>query len=527
MKFTEFNLNDKLLSSINDAGFEKCTECQEITLQNTLNGKDVCVQSQTGTGKTAAFLITIFELFEKKIQEGKAPTALIVVPTRELALQIEDEASVLGKYQNFKTACFVGGVSYGKQELKLADGVDIYIGTPGRIIDFMKSGRLNFNDLDLLVLDEADRMFDMGFFPDIKFIMKKLPPKDKRMTLLFSATLAYKVRNLAWEYMNYPEEIEIETENITVDQIEQKLFHTSQQEKKQLLLGILAKEKPKNVIIFANTKVMVEELSKRLEINGYKNEFIIGDLPQRKRIRIINGIKNGDINVLVATDVAARGLHVDDLDMVINYDLPEDAENYVHRIGRTARAGKSGKAYSIACEKYVYHLEAIEEYISNKIPVEWVDSEFLVNDESKGIRIETKNGNRRNSSGKPSNRRTHKQRPDNRRKGQSTERSTGQSSNNYKHKNNNRSDNSNSQYKKKKQDFKQKPAPTKKSFKTSPIKKKGIRADRNGTFEQRIAYYREKYGEEFKVSEETIRREMQKEKSKKKSFLKKIFPFFK
>lgn len=509
MKFTEFDLNEKLLKSIEEAGFEKCTECQEVTLKHTLSGKDVCVQSQTGTGKTAAFLITVFELFEKKRANGEKPTALIVVPTRELALQIEEEAQMLGKNQDYKTACFVGGVSYGKQEMKIADGVDIFIGTPGRIIDFMKSGRLNFKDLDVLVLDEADRMFDMGFFPDIKFILKKLPPKDQRMTLLFSATLAFKVRNLAWEYMNFPEEIEIEAENITVDQIDQKLFHVGKDEKRELLLGILKNESPKNVIIFANTKAMVEELSKRLEMNGFANEYIIGDLPQRKRIRIINGIKSGKINVLVATDVAARGLHVDDLDMVINYDLPEDAENYVHRIGRTARAGKSGKAYSLACERFVYHLEAIENYIDLKIPVEWVGDGYLQEDESKGVKVYTKNSSRGDGRGRPDNRKGNSgKRPD-----------VGRKPN---------------EKRKRPDDNYQSSKPKNKKYNPPKISKKnsksGVKPDRNGTFDQRLEYYRQKYGDDFKISEEDVRLQMEREQnevSKKKSFLKKILPFLK
>ncbi|MBN1498988.1 MAG: DEAD/DEAH box helicase [Spirochaetes bacterium] len=478
MKFIEFNLHENILKGIDDAGFISCTPCQEETLKRTLNNKDVCVQSQTGTGKTAAFLITIFEIFLRKIEQGEKPKALIIAPTRELAIQIEEEAKLLGKNLNLKTACFYGGVSYAKQEMQISNGIDIFIGTPGRLIDFIKSKKLNFRDLSILVLDEADRMFDMGFFPDIRFIMHKLPPKEKRMTLLFSATLAYRVRNLAWEYMNFPDEIDIKSESVTVTDIEQKLFHVGSSEKFRLLLGILKHEKPRNLIIFANTKHKVAELSQRLQLNGYPNDYITGDLPQKQRIKIINNIKSGTIEYLIATDVAARGLHIDNLDLVINYDIPEDAENYVHRIGRTARAGNKGRAYSLACEQYVLHLEDIENMINQKIPVQWVEDDYLVEDKTKGIRLSDPTKRKNNDSKQGGKSKFSTKKPEKKEF-------------------------------RKKENFVQKEAPVKTEKKSSYKEKTNIktpkekqqRVKRAASTEQRLEYYKQKYGEDFKIAE--------------------------
>ena len=385
MKFTDFSLHEDILKGIKKAGFEDCTEVQEQTFSKIFTGKDVAVQSQTGTGKTAAFLIPIFQLFLENREENKK--ALIVAPTRELAVQIEEEAKLLGSFLPFTTGWFYGGVGYGSQEQSLSAGVDIIIGTPGRLLDFMSSGKLSLSDVGIAVIDEADRMFDMGFLPDLRRILSKLPPVDKRRTLLFSATLSYKVKALAWEYMHSPEEVIVTPERITVEEITQELYHVSRADKFRLLLGLLEKEKPGNLIIFTNTKRRAEEISKRLEFNNYPCTYIIGDMPQKRRLQVINGIKQGKIMCLVATDVAARGLHIDDLSMVINYDIPEDYENYVHRIGRTARAGKTGKAVSLACEEFVFGLPAIEEYINMKIPVIWPDAGLFGEDKSEGIPI--------------------------------------------------------------------------------------------------------------------------------------------
>ncbi|HMB20703.1 MAG TPA: DEAD/DEAH box helicase, partial [Spirochaetota bacterium] len=385
MKFEEFNLDQNLLKGITEAGYSECLPVQVETLTHTLKGKEVAVQSQTGTGKTAAFLISIFQDFITD-ENIKTRRAMIIVPTRELAVQIEDEAKLLAKHIDVSIGSFYGGVGYVQQEKMLRNGVNIIIGTPGRIIDFNESGKLDFKILDTLVIDEADRLFDMGFYPDISKIVKRMGKKEDRRIMLFSATLSDRVRHLAGQYMNDPVEIEVESQQMTVDNISQKLYHVGSDEKINLLLGILHREKPRNALIFTNTKRMAVELSDRLYNNGYQSQYIIGDLPQKKRLQVIEGLKNGTIRYLVATDVAARGLHVDDLELVVNYDLPEDCENYVHRIGRTARAGKSGNAISLVCERFVFGLESIQSFIDMDIPVQAPDEDLFIKDQSRGKR---------------------------------------------------------------------------------------------------------------------------------------------
>jgi ATP-dependent RNA helicase RhlB len=386
MKFTEFNLDEKILRGLADAGYDDCMPVQEQTFPHAFSGKDVFVQSQTGSGKTAAFMVSIFHrLLTEPGLRGRR--ALVVAPTRELADQIGVEAQLLGRHLDVTIGVFYGGVGYAKQEELLAKGVDIIIGTPGRLIDFSESGKIKLKDVGIFVIDEADRLFDMGFYPDIKRMLKKMPPQNERQTMLFSATLDDRVKHIAGSDMNGPVEINLTPDQITVENIEQKLYHVGTDEKINLLLGILNRENPGNAIIFTNTKYKAVEIAKRHEINGYNCEFLMGDLPQNKRLAVINRIKSGDLRFLIATDVAARGLHIDDLDMVINYDLPEHSENYVHRIGRTARAGKSGKAVSLACEKFVYGLEGIEALIDMKIPVEWPDEGLFIADKSRGMRL--------------------------------------------------------------------------------------------------------------------------------------------
>ncbi|MDR0400887.1 MAG: DEAD/DEAH box helicase [Treponema sp.] len=360
---------------------------QEQVLANAFSGQDLYVQSQTGTGKTAAFLVVIFQrLLTEDILAGKK--AIIMVPTRELAVQVEEEAKVLGKYLPFQVASFYGGVGYAQQIQMLRDNAQILVGTPGRVLDLNQSGRMNLMDIAFLVLDEADRMFDMGFYPDLRKLIKVVPPADRRQTMLFSATLNAWVKNLAWEYTKNPFEIEIEPETVTVEEVEQFLYHVPSEDKMRLLLGILEREKPESAIIFCNTKRYTEIIAKRLRLNGYTCEFIIGDLPQVKRLKVIDDVKAGKIHYLAATDVAARGLDIEGLSMVINYDLPAESENYVHRIGRTARAGKTGKAITLASEQDVYELPDIERYIGKKIPSEIATEElYAQEDKSSGRRI--------------------------------------------------------------------------------------------------------------------------------------------
>ncbi|MGP1587840.1 MAG: DEAD/DEAH box helicase [Treponemataceae bacterium] len=386
MKFTEFNFHSDLLQGIENAGYVDCTPVQEQVLKGALDGTDLYVQSQTGTGKTAAFLIAIIQQILSR-EEVKDKKALIMVPTRELAVQVEEEAKKLACRSKIKSACFYGGVGYGRQTESLKKNIDIIVGTPGRIIDLQEQKILDLSNIAFLVLDEADRMFDMGFYPDLRKLLKFLPKSEKRQTMLFSATLNTYVKNLAWEYTVEAKEIEIKSENITVDEISQQLFHVASGEKMNLLLGIIKNENPESLIIFCNTKKSCELVSKRLKLNGIESEFIIGDLPQSKRLQVLNSFKSGSLKCLVATDVAARGIDVDNLAMVVNFDLPNEAENYVHRIGRTARAGKTGTAYTFCSEQDVYNLPSIERYIDTQIPATVAYEEQMVKDKSEGIYI--------------------------------------------------------------------------------------------------------------------------------------------
>jgi ATP-dependent RNA helicase RhlB len=391
MLFNDLDLHPDLKQGIADAGYITCMPVQEQVLTGALEGqlgRDLYVQSQTGTGKTAAFLIVIYQrLLTDPMVAGKK--ALIMVPTRELAVQVEKEAITLAKHLPFKAGSFYGGVGYAQQHKLLKENTQILVGTPGRVLDLNKSGHMNLMELAFLVLDEADRMFDMGFYPDLRKLIRVVPPADRRQTMLFSATLNSWVKNLAWEYTKNPKEIEIEPETVTVDEVEQILYHVPSEDKMKMLMGIMEKENPESAIIFCNTKRYVEIIAKRLRHNGIECQFIIGDLPQVKRLKIIDDIKAGRTRFLVATDVAARGLDIEGLSMVVNYDLPVEAENYVHRIGRTARAGKTGKAFTLASEVDVYELADIEKYIGKKIPSEVAHESMYAHDKSEGVRIRT------------------------------------------------------------------------------------------------------------------------------------------
>jgi ATP-dependent RNA helicase RhlB len=385
-RFDEFDLPVEVLAGLNDAGFVYCTPIQAQTLPVSLTGRDVAGQAQTGTGKTAAFLVTILNQLLSKPQESTGfPSALIVAPTRELSHQIYEEAKLLARHSRLSLAEVVGGVDYIKQAEILRQGVDIVICTPGRIIDYYKQGIFKTEGIKSLVIDEADRLLDLGFAKDMRYILRKLPTYDKRQSMLFSATLSYRVMELTYEYMNLPEFISVTPQTVTVEGIEQSLFHIGSDKKLSLLLGLLKREQWSRMLIFVNTKAGVENLTHRLKGNGWPAEGITGDLPQRKRFQLMAQFKKGLIKILVATDVASRGIHVEDISHVINYDLPQDSENYVHRIGRTARAGKTGKAISLACEKYVFHLEQLEDMLDYKIPVIWPEEDWYVEDQSRPI----------------------------------------------------------------------------------------------------------------------------------------------
>lgn len=381
--FDELNLPEPVLKGLTDAGFIQCTPIQAQTLPLSLSGKDVAGQAQTGTGKTAAFLVTVFtRLLTEETRVPGEPAALIVSPTRELALQTYEEACLIGKYTGLTIAQVVGGVDYQKQADILRSGVDIVICTPGRIIDYFKQGIFKTSGVRIIVIDEADRLLDLGFSKDMRFILQKLPRYDKRQSLLFSATLSFRVMELTYEYMNLPEFISVTPEDVAVDGIEQSLIHVGSDQKLSLLLGLLERETWERILIFVNTKSGVEWLSAKLKGNGWPAEGITGDLPQQKRFKLMEQFKEGKIKMLIATDVASRGIHVEDISHVINYDLPQDPENYVHRIGRTARAGKTGKSIAFACEAYVFHLEPLEALLNAKIPVVWPEDDWFKEDKA-------------------------------------------------------------------------------------------------------------------------------------------------
>ena len=379
--FSDFELAPGLAQGIEEAGFSKCTPIQAETLPVALAGKDVAGQAQTGTGKTAAFLIAVYNhLLNKPADERRKPSqprALMLAPTRELAIQIHSDAEVIGRHTGLKLALAYGGTGYDEQRDRISAGVDILIGTPGRLIDYFKQHVYDLKQINALVLDEADRMFDLGFIKDIRYLMRRCPPPEKRLGLLFSATLSHRVQELAYEHMNNPEHVDIEPEKVTAERVRQVLYHTSNDEKIPLLIGILNHVDPTRSIVFVNTKRAAERVWGFLEGNGFKAAMLSGDVPQKKRQRLLGEFQEGKLPILVATDVAARGLHIPDVSHVFNFDLPQDAEDYVHRIGRTARIGKDGDAVSFACEEFVYSLPDIEAYLGHKIPVDAVPEGYI------------------------------------------------------------------------------------------------------------------------------------------------------
>jgi ATP-dependent RNA helicase RhlB len=368
--FAGLNLPEPLLRGVHEAGFEYCTPIQAEALPLALAGQDVAGQAQTGTGKTAAFLLAAFtHLLRHPAEERRPnqPRAIMLAPTRELAVQIHKDAEVLGKHAGFKLGLVFGGTGYDSQRKMLEEGVDILIGTPGRIIDYFKQHVFDLNAAQVMVLDEADRMFDLGFIKDIRFLLRRMPPPGARLSMLFSATLSYRVTELAYEHMNNPQFVRIEPDKRTADKVTQALYHTAIEEKIPLLVHLLRQKDPTRSLVFTNTKDAAETIAAWLKVNDLNAEVLSGDVPQTQRLRILQDFMEGRLPVLVATDVAARGLHIPDVSHVFNFDLPQNAEDYVHRIGRTARAGASGDAISFACEKYVFSLPEIEAYIGHKI----------------------------------------------------------------------------------------------------------------------------------------------------------------
>ena len=381
MQFNELNLPEPLQQAIDGLGFTELTDVQQVALPMTLAGKDVAGQGRTGTGKTAAFLITIINrLLTCAPKQGRTqhhPRALIIAPTRELIIQIYDDAKKLAKHTPLKLHAVYGGVDYEKQLRVLEHGVDILIGTPGRLIDYLKKRAYSLSKAEMLVIDEADRMFDLGFIRDLRFMLRRLPKYDERQSLMFSATLSHRVLELAYEHMNSPEKIRAEEGNITASGIEESLYHTGMDEKFPLLVYLLRQSNVERGMIFINEKRTGERIASNLARYGFRVGILSGDVRQKKRMHILENFSTGKLHLLVATDVASRGLHIDGVTHIFNYDLPEDAENYVHRIGRTARAGATGVAISFSCERFCFGLPDIEGYISRAIPLKSIELSML------------------------------------------------------------------------------------------------------------------------------------------------------
>ncbi|MEJ0098960.1 MAG: DEAD/DEAH box helicase [Pseudomonadota bacterium] len=372
------------MRGIQDAGFERCTPIQAQTLPFALAGRDIAGQAQTGTGKTAAFLVSMFQTLLKHVpteqRSGTTIRGIVIAPTRELAVQIHNDAMVLGKHTGLKLACVFGGVDYDKQRRQFENGADILIGTPGRIIDYYKQHVFDLKHVQVCVLDEADRMFDLGFIADIRYMLRKMPPPDQRQSMLFSATLSQRVLELAYEHMNNPEQIAIEPDRITADKVRQLIYFPAMEEKIPLLIGLARAAKAERTIVFVNTRRQADRLEEVLRANHINAQALSGDVPQNKRLKYMKDFHSGALPVLIATDVASRGLHIPDVSHVFNFDLPQDRADYVHRIGRTARAGAEGDAISFACEDYAICLPEIEEYIGHQIPRGSVSQELLAKD---------------------------------------------------------------------------------------------------------------------------------------------------
>ena len=387
--FTQFDLHPLLQQGLDEAGFARCTPIQALSLPVALTGRDVAGQAQTGTGKTCAFLVAMMNrlLTRPAVAERKDadPRALVIAPTRELAIQIEKDAKNIGRYTGLRTALIYGGVDYDKQRQQLKDGCDIIIATPGRLLDYYKQNVFGFNGVEVMVIDEADRMFDLGFIKDVRFIFRRLPAREQRQVLLFSATLSHRVLELAYEHMHNAEKLTVETDNVTADRVRQVVYFPAKEEKMPLLLNLLERTKAERSIIFVNTKAAAERITDRVKRQGYRVGALSGDVPQLKRQKLLQRFQDAQLDVLVCTDVAARGLHIPAVSHVFNYDLPQDAEDYVHRIGRTARLGAEGDAISFACDLYAMSLPDIETYIGQKIPVANLDAELLLMPQPKQI----------------------------------------------------------------------------------------------------------------------------------------------
>lgn len=405
IRFDGFDLDPRLIRGLADAGFERCTPIQAETLPLALSGRDVAGQAQTGTGKTLAFALAALQrlLTEDPVPERKPnqPRALVLAPTRELAVQVHKDIALLAGHSDFRTLAVFGGTGYQSQRQALEQGVDILIGTPGRLIDYFKQKVFDLKAIEVVILDEADRMFDLGFIKDIRYLLRRMPKPQERQGMLFSATLSYRVTELAYEHMNNPVTVAVEADKVTADKVQQICYMTANEEKIPLLIGLLRQLEARRTMVFVNTKREAERVWGYLEGNGFPSALLTGDVPQRKRLKLLKDFQEGALPVLVATDVAARGLHIPDVSHVFNFDLPDDPEDYVHRIGRTARAGASGDAISFACETYAFCLPDIEAFIDHRIESGVIDPEMLAEvDPGSRIRVERKPRGDRKRGGK-------------------------------------------------------------------------------------------------------------------------------
>ena len=376
--FDDVDLPEPIRRAIDDLGFTNLTKVQAEVLPISLAGRDVVAQAQTGSGKTAAYLLTVFThlLRVPKTSPPETPRALIVAPTRELAVQISTEAEGLGHHAGIRTHVVFGGLDYRKQREILERGTDLLVGTPGRLIDYHKKGSYSLKKTEMVVIDECDRLFDMGFAEDLRWIMRRMPHPKDRQSMMFTATLSQRVMTLGWRQMNDPVEVIVSAEQLTPDSIHQVLYHVATREKLSLLLGLLEREGSSRTMIFVNTRFRAQRLVDDLRRHGYSARGLTGNVVQTKRLRVLDEFRDGKLPILVATDVASRGLHIEGVSHVINYDLPQDSEDYVHRIGRTARVGAEGKAITLACEDYVYSLDAIQRYVGFELPTEFAEDDI-------------------------------------------------------------------------------------------------------------------------------------------------------
>ncbi len=383
ISFGSLDLAPSLLRGIKDLGFERCSPIQAQILPHTLEGHDAIGKAQTGTGKTAAFLITLFnDLLNNPIEDERylaEPRAIVLAPTRELVMQIADDARHLGKYTGLSTVTLIGGADYAKQLAKVNDRItDIVVATPGRLIDFIQRGDMFLDRVESLVLDEADRMLDMGFIPQVKRIVRSTPRKEDRQTLLFSATFSQDIMNLARQWTFDPITVEIEPERVATENVDQRVYLLESRDRLNVLKRILATPEVTSVIVFANRRDVVRKVHERLQKQGLDCGILSGEIAQVKRTKTLERFKSGKLRVLIATDVAGRGIHVVGVSHVINYDLPEDPEDYVHRIGRTGRAGEKGVSISFASEDDAFLLPEIEALLGETLKCTQVPEELLV-----------------------------------------------------------------------------------------------------------------------------------------------------